>query len=95
MVRRAFAVLFMAGLLAGCTDADWDHTFSYVGLDSSKPAPPPQVTAATTPAPVDTWCVEVAKSEQVEAAEDGFDAATQQHRAQVAFEQCSRGHQQR
>lgn len=37
----------------------------------------------------DSWCVRVAKSAQAEAAEQGFDAATQQRRALTALKQCS------
>ncbi len=95
MMRRALAVLFAAGLLGGCTDADWDHALSYAGLDSAGP-PPAEEPAA--PAPVaaqaapttNAWCGEAAKAAQSEAAAEGFDAATQQHRAQTLFAQCLR-----
>ncbi len=93
-MRRGFLVLFAAVLLCGCTDADWDHTMSYVGLGTDKPAPTapapaaPAQMAAAPAAPGNKWCVEVAKAALREAAKDGFDAATQQHRAQVTYRQC-------
>lgn len=94
MNHRVVAVLFAAGLLSGCTDADWDHALSYTGLskaDPAQPAPKAEVAATVPAAPAaDTWCVEVAKSTQTEAALDGFDGQTQQRRALAAFKQCSR-----
>ena len=45
--------------------------------------------AAPAPAP-DSWCSRIAKSESDEAASQGYDAATQRHRAEVAYEQCVR-----
>lgn len=96
-MRRALAVLFAAGLLGGCTDADWDHALSYTGLTTDKPAaetaaaePVPEETAPSLAPPADSgWCMEVAKATQTEAANQGFDARTQQLRAQQAFQQCS------
>jgi hypothetical protein len=91
MRYRTAAVLIAACLLGGCTETDWDHAFSYVGLDDSASAPPPTTTVDTAQAPPDTqdqWCVDVANSVQNEAAGQGFDAATQQKRAKVAYQQC-------
>ncbi|NIK88276.1 putative lipid-binding transport protein (Tim44 family) [Rhizomicrobium palustre] len=48
MLRRIAAVAFVACGLAGCTDADWDHAFSYAGMGSDSAAP---VTPASTAAP--------------------------------------------
>lgn len=91
-MRRGLVVLFAAVLLGGCTDADWDHTLSYVGLDSGAPPPAaaPAAVAAATPAESaeNSWCVEAAKAAQREAAEQGFDSATQHYRAQVTYRQC-------
>jgi hypothetical protein len=94
MVKR-FVVAILAGLLlTGCTDADWNGALSYVGLDQPEqreqqrapqaqaPAPPARTTAS------DDWCREVAKAALESSAENDFDAATQQHRAQASYEQC-------
>jgi hypothetical protein len=43
--------------------------------------------AAATP---DSWCSRIAKSESADAASQGYDAATQRHRAEVAYDQCVR-----
>jgi hypothetical protein len=109
MKHRVMAVLLVAGLLGGCTEADWDSAFAYAGLGPSKPdsassqsAPDgPSYTAAPAasvtngPAPVaDTWCIDVAKSAQLEAAQQGFDGATQRRRAMTTFNQCSRNRAQ-
>jgi hypothetical protein len=92
---RVWGVVLVAALLGGCSDADWDRAFSYVGLDEVV-APAPAKSAATAQPPetaeaADAWCAQVAKAEQQETAEQGFDAVTQQHRAEVAYKQCNRG----
>lgn len=53
MKHRVMAVLFAAGLLGGCTDADWDDAFSYAGLGPSKTdrASPASESDADAPAP--------------------------------------------
>ena len=66
------------------------------------PAPPQTVVAAAAPpvaepppvAPApDSWCSRVAESTRADAASQGFDAATQRHRAEVSYNQCVRyGH---
>lgn len=65
-------------------------------VQPSDPQPtPPQPSAAPTAMAsaasdtADSWCVRVAKSAQAEAADQGFDAATQQRRALASFKQCS------
>ncbi len=69
--------------LAGCTSAGWDHSFAF--LDSPKPAAP----APSLPGPPDPhWCDEAAA--KAEAADQGFDAATQAHRAETIYAQCRR-----
>jgi hypothetical protein len=99
MIGRLAFVLATAVLLAGCTDADWDHALSYAGLggDQAKPAPAdaPQSDAEAAPksqavaAAPDPWCDEVAKAAHAEAASQGFDAATQKNRAQASYQQCA------
>ena len=100
MNMRIVVAALAACLLAGCTDADWDHTMSYVGLGpatSAEADPPGQPAAAPVaqtdpaagqPAASDQWCREVARAAATEAVSNGFDAATQQHRAQVSYSQC-------
>ena len=103
-VQLAVAVC-AALLVGGCSDTDWDHALSYAGLGDSKPAtqPPPTVAADQTPpateqaptvsgmpAPADNWCTEIAQSARSEAAGQGFDARTQQLRANSAYNQCTR-----
>lgn len=96
MIGRLAFVFAAAALLAGCTDADWDHAMAYAGLgpDQAKPvAQQPDTAAPATPQAVaaapDEWCAEVAKASATQAAADGFDAATQKHRAEVVFQQCA------
>lgn len=102
MKVRVAAILLAASVLGGCTDADWDHAFSYVGLDSgAKPAAEPAAQAAdaqangaqpgkqVAAAPGDQWCAEVAKAAIEEAAGQGFDEATQRHRGLTALKQCA------
>ncbi len=87
-MRRTIVVLVGLGLgLAGCTGPGWDHTFAF--LDAKKNAPPPVV----TPAPDPNWCVHAAEAAKREAAEQGFDAATQAHRAEAIYTQCKQSQQ--
>lgn len=100
MNMRIVVAALAACLLAGCTDADWDHTLSRVGLGPAttaeadppaRPATAPVAQAdpvAGQPVASDQWCREVAGAAATEAVSNGFDAATQQHRAQVAYSQC-------
>lgn len=94
---RIIAAGFAACLLCGCTDADWDHATTYVGLgptQNDRPAPPASADAAPTSvatdqsAKSDSWCQQAAKSARDEAAGDGFDSATQQRRAESTYRQC-------
>ena len=105
-MKTKFLVAICAALLAGgCSDIDWDHALSYAGLGDTKPAtqPPPAVTAdqpppaaeqaptvSGMPAPTNDWCTEVAQSVRSDAAGQGFDARTQQLRADSAYNQCTR-----
>lgn len=101
MIGRLIFVFAAAVLLAGCTDADWDHALGYVGLDKqpqktewgdNKPVQDASSQAAPAPAAAapDEWCAEVAKATQAEAADQGFDASSQKTRAQQAYQQCAR-----
>ncbi len=39
MKNRIALVCVAAGLLASCSDADWDRSLNYVGIGDGKPAP--------------------------------------------------------
>jgi hypothetical protein len=89
--------LILCLLLAGCSDADWDHALNYTGLKGSaeesdaavaKPAPrsvsAPQAEAAPEPANTD-FCRSVAMQD---AGDNGFDQATQQRVYARSYAQC-------
>jgi hypothetical protein len=60
---------------------------TYTAVAQAPAAPVAQ--SSEIPSAPDSWCVRVAKSAQAEAADQGFDAATQQRRALTTFKQCS------
>jgi len=85
-------------LLAGCTDADWDHALNYTGLKGSseesemaqKPAPtsaaaPSSEIAATSQTAGTDFCRSVAMQD---AGDNGFDPATQQRVYARSYAQC-------
>jgi len=92
-------VLILCLLLAGCTDADWDHAMNYGGLaePDEAPAKPPRSVAAAAPATVAAapaasaepsnadFCRSVATRD---AADNGFDQATQTRVFAQSFAQC-------
>ncbi len=101
MLNRIAAVAIVAFVLGGCTDTDWDRTLSYVGMGdrpSRETAPAMTTTAANAPSSAeadsaprrDTWCDLAARSAEIEAREQGFDAATQRRQAEQALRQCLR-----
>ncbi|MGA7676327.1 MAG: hypothetical protein WCA78_14935 [Rhizomicrobium sp.] len=67
---------------------------SYVGLGESDQDAQPAPAAEAVPAPPvqastpDDWCRQIAKAASEEAAGEGFDLATQQRRAETAYQQC-------
>jgi hypothetical protein len=88
------AALLSGLLLAGCTDADWDHAMKFTGVGDgqaaqAEPAPGARTAQAQvqTPAPqLDTgFCQQVAKQD---ASGNDFDAATQARLFQHNFQQC-------
>ena len=96
---RVMCVVFAGLLLGGCSAADWDNATSYVGLGPTADAPPSNAapTAAEAPptslpvaqaSPAESWCQQVAKANASDAAENGFDVATQKHRAETSYRQC-------
>lgn len=103
MIYRFAAVALVSCVLAGCTDADWDHAMSYTGLGdkpaSEAQAAPAQAADPAAPATVadangpkmDDWCTVASKAAAHEAADMGFDAATQRTRGDQALRQCQAG----
>lgn len=62
---------------------------TYTAMAQAPAEPVAQSNNITAAPGADSWCVRVAKSAQAEAAEQGFDAATQQRRSLAIFKQCS------
>jgi hypothetical protein len=100
MIYRFAAVALLSCVLAGCTDADWDHAMSYAGL-GDKPATEAQAAPSADAAPaavadasapkMDDWCAVASKAAAREAADMGFDATTQRTRGDQALRQCQAG----
>jgi len=95
-MKKPLCLIFCL-LLAGCTDADWDHALNYSGLKASaeepeavaeKPAPrsvsAPPAEAAAAPDNTD-FCRAVAMQD---AGDKGFDPATQQRVFTRSYAQC-------
>ena len=97
MKLRLVAVLAAAVSLSACTDADWSHTMSFIGVDdTTQPAPRPvarRAMPAATAAPAQTaqvaganpFCASVAKQDSER---NVFDAATQQGVFVRSYQQC-------
>jgi hypothetical protein len=98
--RLALIFCFFSGclLLAGCTDADWDHVMNYGGLaQEPEAAPAPQRAAASEPATIVAtpaapsepanadFCRSVAMQD---AGSNGFDPATQARVFRQSYSQC-------
>ena len=95
---RMIAAVFAGLLLCGCST--WDGALSYVGLgESDQDAQPAAAPTASVPAPAsptqgstpDDWCRQISRAASEEAAGEGRDAATQQRKADTAYQQCSQG----
>jgi hypothetical protein len=94
--RLALTFCLFSGclLLAGCTDADWDHVMNYGGLNDADemPAPravvretaPPPATVAAEPANTD-FCRGVAEQD---ARNNDFDQATKTRVYARSYGQC-------
>jgi hypothetical protein len=83
-------------LLAGCSDADWDHALNYTGLKGSAEEPeavapvrsvsaPPAEAVAPAEAANTDFCRAVAMQD---AGDNGFDPATQQRVFARSYAQC-------
>ncbi len=92
-----FAALAATIALSACTDANWSHTMSFIGLDESgKAAPKARPVARTRPVPAvpaqtaqaagpNEFCTSVARQD---AESNEFDAATQQGVFVRSYQQC-------
>jgi len=88
-MKKHFALIFCL-LLAGCTDADWDHAMTYTGLESKDVADPPQAppaaAVAATPEAANTdFCRSVATQD---ATSNDFDQPTQARVFARSYAQC-------
>ena len=77
---RIAVLLLVLPLLAGCTDTDWNHLFSFGGADQSYDTVAAAAPAAAAPAPApapaapNAFCLGVARQD---ATSNDFDEATQ------------------
>jgi hypothetical protein len=95
-MKKHFALAFCL-LLAGCTDADWDHAMNYAGLADTGTQPvkttahatasaPAAIAAAPTAEPANAdFCRSVAMQD---ASGNGFDQPTQQRVFAQSYAQC-------
>jgi hypothetical protein len=91
LMKKRLALTFCL-LLAGCSDADWNHALNYTGLGSDQEAqadpaavhvvPPPPPPA---PVPNSELCRAVATQD---ATSNDFDPATQQRVFARSYSQC-------
>jgi hypothetical protein len=91
LMKKCLALTFCL-LLAGCSDADWNHALNYTGLGSDQEAqadtaavhvvPPPPPPA---PVPNSELCRAVATQD---ATSNDFDPATQQRVFARSYSQC-------
>jgi len=96
-MKKRVALTFCL-LLAGCTDADWDHVMNYTGLgdadaasvEASSPAAaaaPAAIAATPAAEPANAeFCRSVAAQD---ASSNGFDQATQQRVLAQSYAQCA------
>ena len=94
-IRLAIA-LAATFALSACSDSDWSHGMSFVGLDDSQAAEPvtaqaapaqmpAQTAQATQPAGNNAFCAAVARQDSER---NPFDAPTQQGVFTRSFQQC-------
>ena len=89
---KKLSALIVCLLLAGCSDADWNHALNYTGLGNQEDAqadpaavhvvPPPP---APAPVPNSELCRAVATQD---ATSNDFDPATQQRVFARSYSQC-------
>ena len=96
MKIRVIGLGLVGLVLCGCSTGSWDRATRYVGLGPEDNDAPMTAQSDTAPTPLpaaqesksEVWCRQAAKSAMSDAASDGFDAATQQHRAEATYRQC-------
>ncbi len=96
MKLRVIGLGLVGLLLCGCSTGSWDRATRYVGLgpdDQAAPAAAQSDTATPLPPVAQEskgaiWCRQAAKADMEDAAANGFDAATQQRRAEMSYRQC-------
>ncbi|MBU6443020.1 MAG: hypothetical protein KGR48_03835 [Alphaproteobacteria bacterium] len=102
MHRRTAYPLFvitLALLLSSCADVHrgWDNAMTEVGLYGPEQPDQGMVPTAhqnairqdTDAGKTGSWCRQYATSVAQDAAGDGYDAATQKHRYETAYRQCT------
>jgi hypothetical protein len=97
MKIRLAVALAATFALSACSDSDWSHGMSFVGLDDNEPTPaivkaapvaaqaPAQTAQATPPAGNNAFCAAVARQDSER---NAFDAPTQQGVFTRSFQQC-------
>jgi hypothetical protein len=96
MKFRVIGVALVGLALCGCSTGSWDRATRYVGLgpdDQTAPTAAQSDTPTALPPVAQEsrsaiWCRQAAKADMEDAAANGFDAATQQHRAETSYRQC-------
>ena len=92
-MKKRLALTFCL-LLAGCSDADWNHALNYTGMggnedasaETARPAAPAATAAAPeAPMPNSDLCRAVATQD---ATSNDFDPATQQRVFARSYSQC-------
>ena len=95
---RVLLILASVLLLAGCTDSDWAHVMSGVGVGSDKPPAYPDSAAAanyaayagghgSVPTP-EQKCARVAKERSDDVTAQGFEAEVQQQVYDSTYADC-------
>jgi hypothetical protein len=93
---RAWMVLAVLPLLAGCTDSDWNKLLSFggsrdearptaVATAAPAPSPAPAPASAAPAAQANPFCLGVARQD---ATTNDFDPSTQQKAAVQSYQQC-------
>jgi len=96
MTPRIAVCLAAALLLSACSDQDWSHALTYVGVHDSNTAPAqPRPVARTTPAPVQAAAAQAPQPNQFcesvasqDAQTNDFDPPTQRRVFVQSYQQC-------
>jgi len=89
LLARVGATIAAIVLLAGCTDADWEHALTFGGAPPEERSPPTRALAVTPaipePNPSYAFCQGVVADD---VAHSEFDAATTKRMAEASYRQC-------